>query len=46
MYGKPELVRVDNGTEFSRIAAPLMAAAVRRANQKDLARLRSSLEKR
>jgi uncharacterized membrane protein len=30
---------------FARIAAPLMAAAVRRANQKDLARLKSLLER-
>jgi uncharacterized membrane protein len=29
---------------FSRIAAPIMAIAVRRANQKDLARLKSVLE--
>jgi hypothetical protein len=29
---------------FSKVAAPMMAAAIRRANQKDLARLRSILE--
>ncbi len=29
---------------FSRVAAPLMAAAMRRANQKDLARLKDILE--
>jgi hypothetical protein len=29
---------------FSRVAAPLMAAAMRRANRKDLARLKSILE--
>ncbi|MEO6797914.1 MAG: SRPBCC family protein [Candidatus Dormibacter sp.] len=29
---------------FSRVAAPFMAAAMRRANQKDLARLKSLLE--
>jgi hypothetical protein len=31
---------------FAGIAAPLMAAAMRRANQKDLARLKSVLESR
>jgi uncharacterized membrane protein len=31
---------------FSRMAAPLMAAAMRRANQKDLARLKTMLEQR
>jgi uncharacterized protein YndB with AHSA1/START domain len=31
---------------FSRIAAPLMAAAMRRANRKDLARLKAILEER
>ncbi|MBK7581373.1 MAG: SRPBCC family protein [Myxococcales bacterium] len=31
---------------FSRLAAPMMAAAMRRANQKDLARLKSILEAR
>jgi hypothetical protein len=30
---------------FSRVAAPLMASAMRRANQKDLERLKSLLEK-
>ena len=33
-------------TGFSRIAAPLMAAAIRRANHKDLENLRSILEQR
>jgi uncharacterized membrane protein len=33
-----------NPTGFSRVAAPVMAAAVRRANQKDLARLKGLLE--
>ncbi|HEY2702159.1 MAG TPA: ATPase, partial [Candidatus Dormibacteraeota bacterium] len=31
---------------FSRLAAPLMAGAMRRANQKDLELLRSLLERR
>ena len=31
---------------FSRIAAPLMAGAIRRANRKDLARLKRILESR
>jgi hypothetical protein len=31
-------------TGFSRVLTPLMASAVRRANRKDLARLRSILE--
>jgi hypothetical protein len=30
---------------YSKIAAPIMAAAVRRANQKDLARLKELLER-
>jgi hypothetical protein len=30
---------------FSRLVAPLMASAMRRANQKDLARLKSLLER-
>jgi hypothetical protein len=30
---------------FSKLAAPVMAAAMRRANQKDLARLKAILEK-
>lgn len=30
---------------FSKLAAPVMAAAIRRANQKDLARLKAILEK-
>jgi hypothetical protein len=30
---------------FSRLVAPLMASAMRRANQKDLARLRERLER-
>ena len=29
---------------FSKLAAPLMAAAMRRANRKDLARLKAKLE--
>lgn len=29
---------------FSRLAAPLMASAIRRANRKDLARLKAILE--
>jgi hypothetical protein len=33
-------------TGFSRIVAPFMAAAVRRANHADLARLRTLLEQR
>jgi hypothetical protein len=42
----------DNATEwyanigFSRLVAPLMAPAVRRANRKDLARLKRILEER
>jgi hypothetical protein len=31
---------------FSKVAAPLMAAAIRRANRKDLARLKEILESR
>jgi hypothetical protein len=31
---------------FSKLAAPLMAPAMRRANRKDLARLRSIVENR
>jgi uncharacterized membrane protein len=31
---------------FSRLAAPMMASAMRRANRKDLARLKASLESR
>jgi hypothetical protein len=31
---------------FGRLAAPLMAAAMRRANRKDLARIKSILEQR
>lgn len=31
---------------FSRLMAPLLAAAIRRANRKDLARLKSLLERR
>lgn len=31
-------------TGFSRLAAPVMAAAMRRANEKDLARLKARLE--
>ena len=31
---------------FASVAAPLMSAAMRRANQKDLARLKSALESR
>jgi hypothetical protein len=31
---------------FSRITSPLMAAAMRRANQKDLARLKTLLERK
>jgi hypothetical protein len=30
---------------FSRVSAPLMAAAIRRANRKDLARLKALLER-
>jgi hypothetical protein len=31
---------------FSRVVGPMMAAAMRRANRKDLARLKSLLEQR
>jgi hypothetical protein len=31
---------------FARVAAPMMASAMRRANQKDLARLKAILEMR
>jgi ligand-binding SRPBCC domain-containing protein len=43
------LMRLRNRGEpsgFGRVAAPVMAAAVRRANQKDLAALRALLEER
>lgn len=33
-------------TGFARVARPIMAAAIRRANQKDLARLKQILERR
>ncbi len=35
----------DQVAGFAKVAAPLMASAMRRANQKDLARLKSLLEK-
>jgi hypothetical protein len=35
-----------NPSGFARITEPVMAAAVRRANQKDLARLKRLLESR